>query len=45
MNVHGFKSLLPTLLAGTSRQPIDYSRLFDGGVSRAIPVSAIPSPP
>jgi hypothetical protein len=38
MNARGFKSLvLPALLAGTSRQPIDYSRLFDGTISPGDP--------
>src|SRR5262249_35058858 len=38
MNVHRFKSLvLPALLAGTSRQPIDYSRLLAGGISPGDP--------
>jgi hypothetical protein len=38
MNAHGFKSLvLPALLAGTSRQTIDYSRLLEGGISPGDP--------
>ena len=42
MNVRRFKSIvLPALLAGTSRQPIDYSRLFDGGISGSDPKSGL----
>ncbi len=42
MSVRRFKSLLlPALLAGTSRQPIDYSRLFDGGISGSDPKSGL----
>lgn len=42
MSVRRFKSLvLPALLAGTSRQPIDYSRLFDGRISGSDPKLAL----
>jgi hypothetical protein len=43
MSARKFKSLvLPALLAGTSRQPIDYLRLFDGGILPGDPKSGDP---
>jgi uncharacterized protein DUF5691 len=42
MSTHAFKAIvLPALLVGTSRQPIDFSRLFAGAISPGDPKAGL----